>query len=138
MIVLDASVWLSSRFPAERHHSTSSDWLDEYLRGGENIAVPNLFLAEIGGAIVRRSRDTAEARRNVARIQADTLFTIVNTDPLIELVVDTANGASLRGADAAYVALARHLNVSIITWDREVLVRAAPLVDVQEPAVTAS
>ena len=137
MIVLDASVWLASQFPDEAQHETSLAWRVAHLAAGESIAVPNLFLVEIGGAIVRRSRDAEQARRNVERIQVDALFTIVATDPMIDLIVDTAITASLRGADAVYVAPARRLEVPLVTWDREIGRKAGHLIAVQEPALPA-
>ena len=39
----------------------------------------------------------------------------------------------LRGADAVYVATAHHLNVPLVTWDREQQARADRLVAVQSP-----
>ena len=138
MIVLDASVWLASQFPDELQHGVSLAWRDAHLAAGEPISVPNLFLVEIGGAIVRRSQDADQARRNVQRIQADPLFTVVDTDPLIDLIIDTAITASLRGADAVYVALARRLRAPLVTWDREIGRKAGHLIDVQEPALPAA
>lgn len=138
MIVLDASVWLASQIPNEPQHGISLAWRDAHLAAGERISVPNLFLVEIGGAIVRRSRDADQARRNVQRIQADPLFVITDTDPLVDLIIDTAITASLRGADAVYVALARRLEVPLVTWDREIGRKAGHLVDVQQPAIPAA
>jgi predicted nucleic acid-binding protein len=39
----------------------------------------------------------------------------------------------LRGADAVYVATAHHLNVPLVTPDREQRARAGRLVEVQSP-----
>lgn len=39
----------------------------------------------------------------------------------------------LRGADAMYVAVADDLGLPLVTWDRELLQRAASIVDVIEP-----
>lgn len=138
MIVLDASVWVATQFQDETRHTISRAWRDAHLAAGEGIAVPNLFLAEIGEAIARRSTDPDQARRNVERIPADPLFTVVATDPLIDLTIETAIAASLRGANAVYVALARRLEVPLVTWDREIGRKAGRLIDVHEPAVSIS
>jgi len=45
-----------------------------------------------------------------------------------------AQNLLLRGADAFYVALARHLGAALITLDREMLERAMPTVESLTPA----
>ena len=137
MIVLDASAWLGTLFPDELHHLTSLAWMDHTLVSGEDISVPSLFLAEIGGAIIRRIHDAQEATRNIGLVRTGAMFTIVNIDPLLDLIIDTPITASLRGADAVYVALARRLEVPLVTWDREIGRKAGHLIDVREPAPAA-
>ena len=40
----------------------------------------------------------------------------------------------LRGADAVYVALALLMNSPLVTWDKEQLTRAAPIIETLAPA----
>jgi len=133
VIVLDASVWVSSQLPDESRHRISLAWIDEQLTAGEFITIPVLFLAEVAGSLARRTGDAAGARRGVNRILSDPQFTVEPTDILINLVIDSAIIASLRGVDAVYVALARHLEAPLVTWDREIGRKAGHLIDVREP-----
>lgn len=50
-----------------------------------------------------------------------------------EKAARVASRHRLRGADAVYVALAADLGVPLVTWDQEILARAAGLIDVRTP-----
>lgn len=105
-----------------------------YQAGGGRVAVPTIFLAEIGGAVARRTSDVVLAWRAVSN------FTRL---PGVELVPETrrigilaaalAIDLRLRGADAIYVAVAAHLNAPLVTWDQEQLARGAAAIAVQTP-----
>ena len=40
----------------------------------------------------------------------------------------------LRGADAVYVAVAKRLNIPLVTWDKEQLTRGSPIIETLSPA----
>lgn len=69
MTVADASVWVS-RFVAEDiYHLPSRGWLSDHLAAGGIIVAPDLLLAEVAGALTRRTGDFTVAHRAVAALQ---------------------------------------------------------------------
>ncbi|HKG26577.1 MAG TPA: PIN domain-containing protein [Thermomicrobiales bacterium] len=137
MIVLDASVWVSSLQNRDVNHFVSRQWTTEWLDAGHKMVVPTLFLSEVGGAVARPPRDSALGRRVVADIIGDPAFTLVALDQaLAEAAANHASDLFLRGADAVYVALAEQLAIPLVTWDQEQLSRAATLVDVRTPTTS--
>ncbi|MFQ5419300.1 MAG: hypothetical protein ACE5EY_02940 [Anaerolineae bacterium] len=63
MIVTDASVWVSHLIAQEIHHSVSRRWLTASVHNNIVIAAPALLLAEVGGAIARRTGDIDLGRK---------------------------------------------------------------------------
>ena len=59
MIVTDASVWVSHLITQEVHHAVSRRWLTAVVHSRSIIAAPALLLAEVGGAVARRTGDAA-------------------------------------------------------------------------------
>jgi predicted nucleic acid-binding protein len=49
------------------------------------------------------------------------------------LAARLAADLQLRGPDATYVAVAHHLNIPLVTWDKEQLHRAARLIATSTP-----
>lgn len=134
LVVIDASVWLGWLLPLDAHHASSRLWLMPYLAGGGRVAVPTIFLAEIGGVVARRTGDTTLARRAVSaftRLPGAEL--VPETRRIGILAAALAIDLRLRGADAVYIAVAAHLNASLVTWDQEQLTRGAAAVVVQTP-----
>jgi len=54
------------------------------------------------------------------------------------LAANFASELSLRGADAIYVALAKRLDVPLITWDKELTQPASSVIAVRSPQVSTS
>lgn len=131
MTVVDASVWVSSLVPADRHHAFSRDWLEHQDRSGRFVIGPALLLPELAAAISRRTgrpRFAHEAVRRLLRIAA---LRLVALD--YELATEAARLAAdlrLRGADSVYVAVAHRLHLPLLTLDAEQRDRAARVVDV--------
>ncbi len=62
------------------------------------------------------------------------MFNWVNIEHrLILLAAEIAPDLGLKSVDAIYVAVAEHLNVPLITWDREVLNRSSSRIAVRRP-----
>ena len=61
---VDASVWVSSLAPQDTHHVTTKAWLSQRLAGGDTLIIPSLALAEVAGAISRRTGLVAQERRS--------------------------------------------------------------------------
>jgi predicted nucleic acid-binding protein len=131
--VVDASVWVSRILPQDAHHSISQIWLEQHL-ASDLVVAPALLLAEVAGAISRRTASPRLARRVTDSLLALPGLQLVAVDS--QLGVAAARLAAdlrLRGADAIYVALARHLQLTLVTWDDEQAERGGRVVDVQSP-----
>ena len=135
MMVVDASVWVSRLVPQDVHHAATSEWLERQVTSGGLLVAPVLVLAEVAGAISRRT-----GRPPLARLAIMVLLRV----PGLRLVpIDTRVGRTaarlaadlaLRGADAVYVAMAHHLNIPLMTWDGEQRERANRLIAVRSPS----
>jgi predicted nucleic acid-binding protein len=105
---------------ADVHHPVSQQWLDAHIASGGQCAVPTLVLAEVAGAISRR---TGEARLGQAALKVLLRLPglrVVSVERRLGLeAAQLAADLGLRGADAIYVALAQRLSVPLITWDQE-------------------
>lgn len=125
-MVVDASVWVSAFLPTDAHHAQVVAFLARVVGRGESVALPNLALAEIGGAIARRTGDAALAAEALALVRQQPLLKIVALDDSLgEAAARLAMNDRLRGADAVYIALAGWLDTALVTLDREVLERGA-------------
>ena len=134
-MVLDASVWVAALIKKEQHHAESTVLLGRLVQDRRAASAPVLVLAEVAGAIARQSRDTARAETALRFVRAQGWLSI---HPVTESLGDTAAAVAakyfLRGADAVYAALARQLGTPLVTWDKELLERAAAVVPTFTPA----
>ena len=106
-MVVDASVWISRFVPQDVHHAISRRWLEQYLLAGNQVASPTLLLAEVGGAIARRTGQSLAgyaAMRYLLRLPGVQLMYL--DDQLSLAAATLAVDVHLRGADAVYVAVA--------------------------------
>jgi predicted nucleic acid-binding protein len=67
----------------------------------------------------------------IIRIPSLRLFDL--DPPLIDHASQLAIELRLRGADAVYVALSARLGIPLVTWDLDVLDRAAGRIEVRTP-----
>jgi predicted nucleic acid-binding protein len=104
------------------------------VASGELLVAPALLLAEVAGAIARRTGRSALARRATEIIvRLPGLRLVAIDDHLGRAAAELAADLGLRGADAVYVATAAHLGIPLVTWDREQHKRAGGLVAVEIP-----
>jgi predicted nucleic acid-binding protein len=134
--VIDASVWVSRFLNDDTFHNISRSWLLETVASGQPLVGPTIVLAEVSGAIARRTGDTQFGYQIVHQIQQiPTLQPITVDVTLGQLAAQIASERRLRGADAVYVAVAKQLDLPLITWDRELLNRVAGLVIARTPGI---
>lgn len=134
MIVTDASVWVSHLISQEIHHAASRAWLTAVVRSGTLIAAPALLLAEVGGAIARRTGDERLGHQAVNHILSTPNLRLVYTDAALgNLAAKLAVEQKLRGADALYTAVALRLKIPLISWDQEQIDRTATIVTSYQP-----
>jgi predicted nucleic acid-binding protein len=93
-----------------------------------------LALAEVGGAIARKTGDRQAAEMAVQYLVSQPWIVLHHgSEPLSRGAARVAVECMLRGADATYVALAEHVGVPLITLDKEVYQRAPPVARVLTP-----
>ncbi len=137
MTVVDASVWVSRLVPHDVHHAASRDWLAGQVTAGRLIVAPVLLLAEVAGAISRRTGRPRLARRAVEDlVRLPGLRLLAVESRLARSAAQVAGDLRLRGADAVYVATARDLGIPLVTWDGEQRERAGRLIAVKTPGAS--
>jgi predicted nucleic acid-binding protein len=134
VIVVDASVWVSRFLPRDTHHAASRRWLEQYAERGRAIVAPGILLAEVAGALARRSGHARIGHRAVTDLLQWGALQLTPIDAVLaQAAAHLASDLALRGMDATYVALAHRLGIPLITWDREQRERSAGTVDAYEP-----
>jgi predicted nucleic acid-binding protein len=132
--VVDASVWVSHFLSNDEHHLPSREWLTRIGRRRIGVAAPLILLAEVAGAISRRTADSVLAREYICRLEA------LPYTRLFRLDLDAGRRAAtvaadlrVSGADAMYVSLGVELGMHLVTWDGQQRERARALMLVSTP-----
>ena len=115
MICLDANVFVSATLTGEKFCEPSR----LFMRAAEvdrlSVCAPSLLLAEIAGAISRRStRENGRVLTRLAR-RFPGLVLVPLDETLVLRAAKLAVTLQLRGADACYVAVARHEDATLVT-----------------------
>lgn len=135
-VVVDASVWISSLISQDVNHVVSRRWRRSWLADGGTFALPLLILAEVAGALTRRTGQARLGDRAVATILTNPAITLVAVDrQLATLAAQHASSFPLKGSDAVYTALAEQMGITLITWDNEQLTRAGGRIQVRQPTL---
>jgi predicted nucleic acid-binding protein len=133
-MIVDASIWVSALVAHDPHHRVSRRWLKQRTSRRQPLVVPTLALAEVAGAISRRTADPILGRRSLEVILGLPGIRIVPLDPdLGREAGQLAADYRLRGADAVYVASASRHNLPLVTWDDELQARAGRIVTMLHP-----
>jgi predicted nucleic acid-binding protein len=134
MYVVDASVWISGFLTFDSNYSPSSQWLERVGRRRILLAAPLILLAEVGGAIARRTADSSLARRYIRRLETLPHTRLLSFDlGAWRRSATLAADLRLRGADALYVSLGLDLGMQLVTWDEQQRQRATALISVTNP-----
>jgi predicted nucleic acid-binding protein len=132
--VVDASVWVSHLVSTDSYHPASQEWLERQVARLEVVASPAILLAEVGGAVARRTGDSQLGTQALALMQRLPNLQVLEIDATFaRFSADLAADLRLRGADAMHVALAQRLDIPLITWDREQLHRGLAAVSALTP-----
>ena len=131
-IVVDASVWVARLVSEDVFHEPVKTWMSARLEEGDRFLAPSLLLAEIGGAISRRTTSSLglKAIEHVQNLPGLQLVEMENS--LLREAAQLAAELGLRGADSAYVAVAARLDLPLITLDFDQRERAKKRVTVLE------
>lgn len=136
MSVVDASVWVSRFLSDDAFHGISRSWLLQTAATGQSLIAPTIMLAEVSGPIARRTGDAQLGYQVVQQIEKLPGLQLITVDRTLgQLAAQIASEKRLRGADAVYVAVARQLDMPLITWDHELLDRVADFVTVTTPNI---
>ncbi len=134
MYVVDASVWVSYFIKSEVAYTASRSWVARQAEVGVPILGPSHVLAEIAGAVSRRTGHQDLGRVTSTLVSGLPGFRIVAIDQeLADLSASVAATLQLRGADAVYVALALLADVPLVTWDKQQLTRGARVAQTLTP-----
>src|SRR5664280_1444265 len=116
--VLDASVWVSRLVSQDEFHAAVKSWMEEQREAGVQFISPALLLAEVGGAISRRTGEPVLAKRAITQLENLPGLRLVEMDnELVRQAAKLAAELGLRGADSMYVAVARQLDLPLVTFD---------------------
>ena len=131
-VVVDASLWVARLVPQDVFHVPVRTWLDARRAAETEFLAPALLLAEVAGAIARRTGEPNLASRAVEYLEHLPGLRLVEMDhTLLEEAAHLAAELGLRGADSTYVAVARRLNIPLATLDDDQRERALKRVTIQ-------
>lgn len=126
MILVDANVWVASHDTADVAHAESLRFLRRVLRDGLPLHAPALLLAEVGCSVARRSRSESVGRAIAVKLRSLPQLSLASMDDaLIADAVECGTRLFLPGADAFYAAAAERTSGELVTWDGELIHRAA-------------
>jgi predicted nucleic acid-binding protein len=132
--VIDASVWVSRLVPLDVFHTPSRLWLSKHAAAGGLLVSPVLLPIEVAGAISRRTGERQLAHQALETLMRAPALRIVPLDSRLgRAAAALAADLGLRGADGVYVALARALNLPLLTWDEDQRHRAGHIIAAYTP-----
>lgn len=115
-------------------HIRAQDWISQHLSNGGSLVSPLLLVVETASAIARVTQDLLAARHSISQLYSFPRIRLVPLDQLlIDDAADIAVGFGLRSADSFYVAVAKQLNVPLVTFDQEQLTRPASVIATISP-----
>jgi predicted nucleic acid-binding protein len=133
-MVIDASFWVAIFVENDAHYSEATEFLESALDPQQPFHIPALALAEVGGAIARKTGDKKAAELAVQYLVSQPWIDIhQGSEEISRGAARIAIGCMLRGADATYVALAQNLGVPLITRDREIYERGPAVARILMP-----
>jgi len=134
MPVLDASVCVALFHAGDPIHPASRRWLAERQGEEEPIVAPVILLAEVAAALSRGVGDPNLAREAVRLLRGRQLVELFPvTETLIARAAEIATELKIRGCDSIYVALARQLEMELVTDDGQQLERGAAVIATRRP-----
>ncbi len=134
MYVVDASVWASRFIFDDVCHESSHAWLRARVLNGDLLIIPAIAIPEVAGAVARRANGAEAGLRAVATMEEVPSIRLVPVDrALARLASEVGSRLRIRGMDSIYVALGRHLDIPLVTWDKELQRRGAAAVRAVAP-----
>ena len=129
-IVVDASIWVARLVSEDVFYRPVKEWMAARLAEEDQFLAPSLLLAEIGGAISRRTTSSL-ALKAIEQVQSLPGLQLIEMEhSLIQGAAQLAAELGLRGADSTYVAVAVRLGLPLMTLDADQRQKAAKRVKV--------
>jgi len=130
--VVDASLWVARLVPQDNFHAPVKDWMAARRAEGAEFLSPALLLAEVAGAISRRTGDAALGEKAFRQLESLPGLRLVEMDnSLLREAASLAARLGLRGADAVYAAVAKRLDLPLVTLDEDQRARAGREITIQ-------
>ena len=134
MTVTDASVWVSRFLVGDAFHEASRVWIENTVSEGSALICPTSMLAEVAGAVARRTGSTQLGYHVARQIRQVPALQLVSITPEVgDLAAGIASTYRLRGGDALYVAVAYQFQMPLVSWDDEQLLRVAGYIETVRP-----
>lgn len=131
-IVVDASLWVARLVPQDAFHTAVRTWMDARRLEESEFLAPALLLAEVAGAVARRTGNADLAAQAVEHLEHLPGLRLVEMDrALLDEAALLAAELGLRGADSTYVSVASRLNIPLATLDADQRERAAKRIPIQ-------
>ena len=128
MLTVDASIWIAVYDPRDLFYQESTRFLTIAAERRLSLYGPAFVLVEVGCAVARRMLNVQEGRKAVEQLNTYPLLTLLPTNErLLSTAIDLGIRYRVRGADALYVATAALANAPLVTWDAELIQRAAAI-----------
>ncbi len=122
-LLLDASVWIASLDPLDRHHAEAQQ-LIVGVESGRSLAALDLTLYEVANVAVKSWKAPEDAGTLVELVRSSCPGTLAQIDEaLIEQAIALADEHGLTVYDAAYVAAAKLHGWTLVSADHADLVR---------------
>lgn len=106
--------------------------MSAHLDEGDQFLSPSLLLAEIGGAISRRTTPSLDLKAVELVQNLPGLQLVEMEDALLRDAAQLAAELGLRGADSTYVAVATRLDLPLLTLDADQRERAKKQIAILE------
>ena len=133
-VVVDASVWVSGFISKDINHNASRLWIERYIAEGGLLIVPAFLLIEVAAAVSRQAGQPTLGREAIRTLDYVRSMRFMSLDSaFIWTAVEVAADLQLRAGDATYVAVARRLNIPLVSWDTEQLQKAGNLTTTYTP-----
>jgi predicted nucleic acid-binding protein len=124
VLLLDASVWLASLDPDDRHHEAARELVERGGDGKAQLAALDLTLYEVTNVAVAKWHSAPDADRLERLIRLTCSDTIERVDEaLIGEAIAVATEHGITVYDAAYVAAARQRKWTLVSGDLSDLVQ---------------
>lgn len=134
VVALDASVWLSRILRTDVNRPLARTWISNHVQSGGTFVAPQLLVVETAATVRRVTQRERRARQALNELLTFPYLRLVPIDQqLIEDAAEIAVTLGLRSGDSFYVAVAKQLNVPLVTFDQEQLTRPLSIIATIRP-----